>query len=153
MKCPACHFLETRVVDSRAIDEGMAIRRRRECDKCLFRFSTYEEVEILNLTVKKRNGREEVYDREKLVAGLKKSVEKRPVTLDRFKRLVNAIERDIQLGAKNDRISSEKIGEFVMRHLKRLDKVAYIRFASVCQSFKNIEMFHEEVENLVSKKH
>ena len=76
MKCPACHFLETRVVDSRAIDEGMAIRRRRECDKCLFRFSTYEEVEILNLTVKKRNGREEVYDREKLVAGLKKSVEK-----------------------------------------------------------------------------
>ncbi len=140
-------------MDSRAIDEGMAIRRRRECDKCLFRFSTYEEVEILNLTVKKRNGREEVYDREKLVAGLKKSVEKRPVTLDRFKRLVNAIERDIQLGAKNDRISSEKIGEFVMRHLKRLDKVAYIRFASVCQSFKNIEMFHEEVEKLVSKKH
>ena len=109
-----------------------------------------EEVEILNLTVKNATG-EEVYDREKLVAGLKKSVEKRPVTLDRFKRLVNAIERDIQLGAKNDRISSEKIGEFVMRHLKRLDKVAYIRFASVCQSFKNIEMFTKKWKSSFQK--
>ncbi|MBI5037768.1 MAG: transcriptional repressor NrdR [Candidatus Kerfeldbacteria bacterium] len=151
MRCPACHFDDTRVNDSRLVNEGMAIRRRRECAKCGFRFSTYEEVEILNLTVIKRDGRHEPYSKEKLERGLHKAFEKRPITHDDFKRLVNKIERDIQLAGKEE-IKSSEIGEIIMRNLKRKDQVAYIRFASVYRSFKDVQSFQQELKKLLSNK-
>lgn len=144
MRCPACHNIDTKVTDSRLANEGMAIRRRRECVKCEFRFSTYEEVEILNLTVVKRDGRRDPYSREKLEIGLRKAFEKRPITHDAFKRLVGSIERDIQLRGRNE-ITSRQIGEIVMKRLKRVDPVAYIRFASVYRSFTDAESFWEEL--------
>ncbi|KKU48110.1 transcriptional regulator NrdR [Candidatus Uhrbacteria bacterium RIFCSPLOWO2_12_FULL_46_10] len=147
MKCPACNFLETKVIDSRLSAEGVAIRRRRECLKCEFRFSTYEEVQILDLTIIKRDGSREPYSREKLVAGLKKSFEKRPITRDDLARLVQIIERDIQVLRKPE-VSSLAIGEIVMKRLRQIDEVAYIRFASVYQGFKDAEMFHRAIEQL-----
>ncbi|MFH1781363.1 MAG: transcriptional regulator NrdR [Patescibacteria group bacterium] len=152
MKCPSCHNLDTKVVDSRIMEDDIAIRRRRECEKCGFRFSTMEETEILNLKVVKRDGREVPYDKEKLTLSLQKALEKRPTTPEKLKRVVQAIEQDIQIKAKNDEITSEKIGEIVMKHLKRVDKVAYIRFASVYRDFEDIETFSEEVDKLISKK-
>ncbi len=147
MRCPACHNIDTKVTDSRLVNEGVAIRRRRECLKCAFRFSTYEEVEILNLTVVKRDGRREPYAREKLEAGLKKALEKRQVTHESFKRLVNIIERDIQLKGRNE-ITSRQVGEIVMKRLQRFDPVAYIRFASVYRSFTDAESFWKELKLL-----
>ncbi|MCH7492368.1 transcriptional repressor NrdR [Patescibacteria group bacterium] len=151
MKCPACHHEDTKVTDSRLVSEGMAIRRRRECLECGFRFSTYEEVEILNLSVIKRDGRREPYAKEKLENGLKKAFEKRPITKDEFKKLTNRIERDIQLAGK-DEIMSSQIGEVIMKHLKRKDQVAYIRFASVYRSFKDVKTFQAELKQLLTKK-
>jgi len=151
MKCPACHNKDTKVIDSRLANQGLAIRRRRECLKCSFRFSTYEEVEILNLTVIKRDGRHEPYSKDKLAAGLKKSFEKRPITHDEFKRLINQIERDVQLRGKEE-IKSSQIGEIIMKHLKRKDQVAYIRFASVYRSFKDAKTFQKELKKLLSKR-
>jgi len=151
MKCPACHFRETKVLDSRSVSDALAIRRRRECLKCGFRFSTYEEVEILNLTVIKRDGRKDNYSREKLERGLRKALEKRPITGDEFKRLISNIERDIQMQAK-DEIKSREIGEIVMKGLKKLDEVAYIRFASVYQAFKDVKSFEQELKRLLRKK-
>lgn len=150
MKCPACDYSETKVIDSRLAVDGGAIRRRRECLKCEFRFSTYEEVEILDLTVVKRDGSRESYSREKLVVGLKKSFEKRPITKDDFQRLVQIIERDIQV-LKKPEVSSRAIGELIMKRLKQIDEVAYIRFASVYQGFKDAEMFHRAIEQLFAR--
>ncbi|MBI4089927.1 MAG: transcriptional repressor NrdR [Candidatus Kerfeldbacteria bacterium] len=150
MRCPACHNIDTKVTDSRLVNEAVAVRRRRKCLKCGFRFSTYEEVEILNLTVVKRDGRREPYGREKLEAGLKKALEKRPITHEGFKRLVNVIERDIQLRGRNE-ITSQQIGEVVMKRLKRADPVAYIRFASVYRSFTDAESFWEELRSFPAK--
>jgi len=150
MKCPACHYDDTKVTDSRLVNEGMAIRRRRKCLKCGFRFSTYEEVEILNLTVIKRDGRTEPYNKEKMEAGLRKSFEKRPITQDEFKKLVNHIERDIQLEGKNE-IKAKRIGEIIMKHLRRVDDVAYIRFASVYRSFKDAKTFQRELKKIIKK--
>ncbi|MFA6106576.1 MAG: transcriptional regulator NrdR [Patescibacteria group bacterium] len=151
MKCPICYYKDTKVVDSRVASDGFSIRRRRECLKCGFRFSTYEELEILELTIIKRDGRKEAYQREKLERGLKKALEKRPITKDNFKKLVNLIERDLQKLRKSE-ITSNQIGLFIMKHLKKMDKVAYIRFASVYQSFKDVEEFSEELSKLVSKR-
>jgi len=150
MKCPACHHDDTKVTDSRLVNEGMAIRRRRECLKCNFRFSTYEEVEILNLTVVKRDGRTEPYNKEKLESGLRKSFEKRPITQDEFKKLINHIERDIQLEGKNE-IKAKRVGEIIMKHLRRVDDVAYIRFASVYRSFKDAKTFQRELKKIIKK--
>lgn len=144
MRCPACHNIDTKVTDSRLVNEGMAIRRRRECPKCEFRFSTYEEVEILNLTVVKRDGRHEPYSREKLENGLRKAFEKRPITHEAFRRLVTMIERDIQLRGRNE-VTSRQVGEIIMKRLKKVDPVAYIRFASVYRSFTDAENFWEEL--------
>jgi len=150
MKCPSCDCSDTKVIDSRLSSDGVAIRRRRECLKCEFRFSTYEEVEILDLTVVKRDGSREPYSREKLTEGLKKSFEKRPITREDFRRLVQIIERDIQLLRKPE-VSSRAIGEIVMRRLKQIDEVAFIRFASVYQGFKDAEMFHRAIEQLFAR--
>jgi transcriptional repressor NrdR len=151
MKCPICYYQDTKVIDSRVATDGLSIRRRRECLKCGFRFSTYEEIEILDLAIVKRDGRKEAYSRDKLIKGLKKALEKRPITEDRFKRLVNAIERDLQIMRQNE-ITSQQIGQLVMKHLKRVDQVAYIRFASVYQSFKDAQTFKRELNKLLQKR-
>ncbi|MFA6908565.1 MAG: transcriptional regulator NrdR [Patescibacteria group bacterium] len=148
MNCLACGFEDTKVTDSRVVDEGMAIRRRRECQKCEFRFSTYEEVEILNLSVVKRDASREPYSREKVERGLRKALEKRPITKERFHMLIINIEREIQTEAKSDEVTSSQIGEIIMRHLKKVDKVAYIRFASVYKSFEDIDSFKQEIKKI-----
>lgn len=147
MKCLVCLAPDTRVTDSRLTAEGFAIRRRRECPKCGYRFSTYEEAEILNLSVIKSDGRKEPYDRDKLERGLRKALEKRPVTHDDFKKLVSRIERDIQ-HRQQPEVTSRFIGELVMKRLKRFDSVAYIRFASVYRSFQDVATFQRELAQL-----
>ena len=147
MKCPICDYSETKVIDSRVVSDGLSIRRRRECLKCGFRFSTYEEMEILDLIVVKRDGRKELYSRDKLIGGLRKATEKRPVNDDQFKRLVNLIERDIQAKRQSE-IESRDIGRLVMRQLKKVDKVAYIRFASVYSDFE-LQDLSEELNKLL----
>ncbi len=151
MKCPICYHDDTKVVDSRASNDGFSIRRRRECLKCGFRFSTYEGIEILDLIIVKRDGRREAYSREKLINGLKKSLEKRPITEEKFKKLVNAIERDLQKLKKNE-ITSKQVGKIVMKNLKKVDQVAYIRFASVYESFKDVHTFQRELNKLLKKR-
>src|SRR3989344_6001154 len=137
MHCPYCNYFDTKVTDSRVAADGLSIRRRRECTKCGFRFSTVEQGEILELTVIKRDGRREPYSKEKLAQGLKHSLEKRPYTAEQFTALVQKIERDIQRKRKTE-LTTREIGELVMKHLKRFDQVAYIRFASVYRSFQDV---------------
>jgi transcriptional repressor NrdR len=149
MICPICYFEDTKVIDSRVASDGLSIRRRRECEKCGFRFSTFEEMEILDLTVVKRAGQKEAYSRDKLVSGLKKALEKRPIDDDGFKKLVHNIERDIQQLRKNE-IDSQEIGSIVMKHLKETDIVAYIRFASVYESFEDAKDFADTLNKIVS---
>ena len=151
MKCPVCLHQDTKVVDSRVASDGLSIRRRRECLKCGFRYSTYEEIEILDLTIVKRDGRKEVYNREKLVRGLKKSLEKLAITDDRFKKLVNAIERDLQVIRKKE-VTSDQVGQIIMKHLKKTNHVAFIRFASVYQQFKDVQTFQRELNKLLKNK-
>ena len=138
-------------MDSRVTDEGLAIRRRRECDRCGYRFSTIEEVEILNLTVIKRDGRREPYSREKLESGLRKSIEKRPITAQAFKKMVGQIERDIQVRGRTE-ITSQQLGEVVMKRLQRVDQIAYIRFASVYRQFQDVQSFKHELNRLLKTK-
>lgn len=147
MRCLSCHYHDTKVTDSRLVSDGMAIRRRRECNKCGFRFSTYEEPEILNLSVVKRNGSHEPYIREKMETGIRKSLEKLPVTEEDFKKLINRIERDIQTLGKQE-VKSSQIGEIIMKHLRKMNHVAYIRFASVYRSFTDVESFRKELLSL-----
>ncbi|MDD3711413.1 MAG: transcriptional regulator NrdR [Patescibacteria group bacterium] len=151
MKCPVCHFEDTKVIDSRMSGDGFLIRRRRECLKCEFRFSTHEEMEILDLIIVKRDGRRENYNRDKVAVGLKKALEKRDVDEEKFKKLIYCIERDLQVINKNE-IDSKDVGEIVMKNLKKLDKVAYIRYASVYQSFECLEEFSEELDKLLKNK-
>ena len=149
MHCPVCTSKSTRVVDSRITPDGMSVRRRRECERarCAFRFSTLEEIELLDLTVVKRNGARELYSREKIESGLRKSLEKRPYTQAQFRSLVSAIEREVQK-ERGGEITSGAIGEIVMQQLQTFDKVAYIRFASVYYSFEGLEMFENELKKL-----
>ena len=148
MHCPVCSHDDTRVVDSRIGSEGDSIRRRRECDKCGFRFSTLEEVELLDLAVVKRDGVREAYSRDKVEHGLKKALEKRPVTDAAFRSLVHGVERDIQR-RNADELTSADIGEIVMERLKKFDTVAYIRFASVYRKFEDAQTFQKELEGLM----
>ncbi|MBI4449535.1 transcriptional repressor NrdR [Candidatus Uhrbacteria bacterium] len=150
MHCPKCKNGDTKVTDSRTSSEGMLIRRRRECVRCGFRFSTIEEIAILDLTIIKRDGRREPYNREKIVAGLQKAFEKRPITSDELRRLIAVIERDIQLFRKPE-VRSAAVGEVILRHLRKLDEVAYVRFASVHQSFSNLEGFREVLRVLAPR--
>lgn len=151
MKCPICYYQDTKVVDSRAATDGLSIRRRRECLECGFRFSTYEEVEILDLMIVKRDGKKESYDREKMTKGMKKALEKRSITDDKFKKLVHSVERDIQRLKKNE-VTTKQIGQVIMKHLKKVDQVAYIRFASVYESFKDAQEFRRELNKLINNK-
>ncbi|MBI4457620.1 transcriptional repressor NrdR [Candidatus Uhrbacteria bacterium] len=149
MRCPVCNFSDTKVVDSRMTGDGLRIRRRRECMKCGYRFSTFEEVEILDVSVVKRDGRREPYLREKLENGLRKALEKRPFTGERFKSLVGSIERDIQKKKKAE-LTSREIGEIVMKRLRQFDTIAYIRFASVYRSFTDVKTFQDEIDKLMA---
>lgn len=147
MKCPICYHDDTKVNDSRVASDGLSIRRRRECLKCGWRFSTYEELEILDLVVLKRDDRRESYSRDKLASGIKKSSEKR-INDEDFKKLIHAIERDIQ-ALKKDELKSAEIGKIVMKNLKKVDQIAYIRYASVYESFKTVEDFKRELTKLL----
>jgi transcriptional repressor NrdR len=148
MRCPNCENEDTKVLDSRPVEDGSAIRRRRECEKCGFRFSTYEEIEILDLTVVKRDGSTQPYTREKLERGIQRAFEKREHDDQTFKKIISGAEQDIQKKAKDGQIISSEIGEIVMKRLKRVDKVAYIRFASVYRQFADVEEFKEVLEKL-----
>ena len=144
MRCSICNAADTKVVDSRLTGDGIGIRRRRECEKCGHRFSTVERVELLDLAVVKRDGRREMYRREKVASGLRKSLEKRPFTEEQFQKLLGEVERDLQR-TKKDEITSREIGEIVMDRLKTFDKIAYIRFASVYRSFEDVDQFAKEL--------
>ena len=147
MHCINCNHEDTKVIDSRVANDGIAIRRRRECTSCGFRFSTYEEMEILDLTVIKREGMREVYSRDKLERGIRRAFEKRQISDENFRKLISHIEQEIQKVA-NPEIESSKIGEIVMNNIKKVDKVAYVRFASVYKQFEDIEEFKKELQKL-----
>ncbi len=148
MHCPNCENSDTKVVDSRPVEDGSAIRRRRECEKCGFRFSTYEEIEILDLSVIKRDGTKQPYSREKLERGIQRAFEKREHTDQTFKKIISGVEQEIQKKAKDGEIPSSEIGEILMKKIKKIDKVAYIRFASVYRQFEDVDEFKEAVEKL-----
>ena len=151
MKCPYCGHMEDKVIDSRPTEEGSAIRRRRECIKCAQRFTTYEKVESLPIVVIKKDKTREMFDREKLLAGLTRACEKRPVETSTLDRLVDKIESDLQNTLKRE-ISTKEIGEKVMEGLKDIDEVAYVLFASVYRQFKDVSTFIAEVNKLLTDK-
>lgn len=151
MKCPFCSCPESRVVDSRPFDEGGGIRRRRECLSCSRRFTTYETVEISPVAVVKKDGRRQSFDRQKILSGMLRACEKRPVSADTLEKIANRIEQDVQ-GSMEREIRSEAIGEIVMRYLRNLDQVAYVRFASVYREFQDIGSFMEELKKLMEEK-
>ncbi len=151
MKCPFCGYDEDKVIDSRPTDEGTAIRRRRECTKCQKRFTTYEKVESLPLMVIKKDKSRQPFSREKLLNGLMRACEKRPVSIDDLEKLVTDIETQIMNTLKRE-ITSREIGEMVMARLKNLDEVAYVRFASVYRQFKDINTFMDELRKLLNEK-
>jgi transcriptional repressor NrdR len=148
MRCPFCKGADSKVLDSRESMEGAVIRRRRECLECRKRFTTYERVEELAPLVVKKDGRREPFDREKLLAGLQKAVEKRPVSMDQLEALVAEVEVRLQESGEKE-VLSNAIGEEVMRRLRTLDQVAYVRFASVYRSFRDIEEFMDELKGLL----
>lgn len=149
MRCPYCNQDNTRVVDSRPVEETNSIRRRRLCDSCGRRFTTYENVETIPLTVIKKNLNREQYDRNKLINGVRRSCYKRPIASDKLEAMIDAIEGDI-FNAEDKEISSTKIGEIVMSHLKDLDSVAYVRFASVYREFKDVSTFMDELKKFLN---
>jgi len=151
MKCPFCQDLDNRVIDSRLTKDADVIRRRRECGKCSRRFTTYERVEEMLPMVVKKDGRREVFDRPKIIAGLKRACEKRPVSMSTIEELADRVERALQERTEKE-VPSSAIGEMVMRELHKLDKVAYVRFASVYRSFKDVEEFMRELQQLIKER-
>lgn len=151
MRCPFCSHFESKVVDSRPTDEGSSIRRRRECLACGKRFTTYETIESLPLVVIKKEGSRQTFDRNKILNGLVKACEKRPVPLSVLETAVAEIEQQL-LNSLNREVNSEYIGELVMEHLKEIDEVAYVRFASVYRQFKDINTFMSELSKLLELK-
>ena len=149
MRCPFCSFTESKVIDSRPAEEGTTIRRRRECLSCGKRFTTYEIIERLPLLVIKRDGSRQAFDRMKLIGGMIKACEKRPVHVSDLENIADEIEQELQ-GSLDREVSSEHIGELVMNQLKDLDQVAYVRFASVYRQFKDISTFLEELNKLLA---
>ena len=147
MKCPYCSSIRTSVLDSRESDSKEATRRRRECKKCKKRFTTYERVEMLDLYVIKKDGRKEQFSYEKLFKGVMAACEKRPVSSEQIEVLVDSIEKDLRKKEKTE-ISSREIGEMVMSRLRKIDKVAYVRFASVYHQFEDVSEFAKEIKGL-----
>ena len=151
MRCPYCAYQESKVVDSRPAEEGASIRRRRECLSCQKRFTTYETVESLPMMVIKKDGSRQIFDRRKLLNGMLRACEKRPVALAEMERMTEEIEQTLQNSLERE-ISTAKIGEMVMEKLKNVDEVAYVRFASVYRQFKDINTFMAELNKLLADK-
>ena len=151
MKCPFCSYSESKVIDSRPAEEGATIRRRRECLACQKRFTTYEIVERLPLVVVKRDGSRQSFDKVKLINGMVRACEKRPVPLQTLEGIADDIEQELQSGLERE-VNTVQIGEMVMSRLKDIDEVAYVRFASVYRSFKDINTFMEELSKLLTEK-
>lgn len=151
MRCPFCHADNDRVIDSRASHEGYAIRRRRECLACERRFTTYEQIEEFVIKVVKRDGSREPLDREKIRRGLEKACWKRPVSPQQIEEIIAAVERDVYSHFE-DEVDSEYLGESVMRHLRDLDEVAYVRFASVYRKFEDVRDFVEELQPMLKER-
>ncbi len=151
MKCPFCGFAEDKVIDSRESKEGDTIRRRRECLSCEKRFTTYERIDEVPYLVVKKDGRREKFDRQKVLAGLLKACEKRPVSMPKLAELVDEIEARLIEGSERE-LSTIEIGEILMMRLKEIDKVAYVRFASVYRDFQDEEAFFNEIKDLIHKK-
>lgn len=150
MKCPFCGCEDSRVIDSRSVEEGASIRRRRECPRCGRRFTTYEKYEQIPLLVIKRDGRREMFDSKKILAGLLRAFEKRPFTYEQSQSLTNQIENEIRASGENE-VKSTKIGEVVMAHLEKIDQIAYVRFASVYRQFADVNSFMQEIQNMLDK--
>ena len=150
MKCPFCSNADTKVIDSRPTEEGYAIRRRRGCDNCGKRFTTYEKVEETILMVAKKDARREVFDRNKILNGIVKACEKRPVSMTQIEGMVEDIEKTLN-NLMEKEVTSDYIGELVMEQLKKVDEVAYVRFASVYRQFTDVNTFIREIEKLIGK--
>lgn len=151
MRCPCCEYGESKVIDSRPVDNGRRIKRRRECMQCAKRFTTYEMIEMVPLMVVKKNGAIEAFSRNKLLSGLLKACEKRHVSIESLEKAVNDIEVKLQNSLENE-IKSDLIGEYAMEKLKTIDEVAYVRFASVYREFKDINTFMDELKKLLHER-
>lgn len=151
MKCPFCDYLESKVIDSRPIDDGASIRRRRECLKCEKRFTTYEQVESVPIIIIKKDGKRQTYNRQKLLNGILRACEKTPVTFAQVENMVLEIESVINSSLDRE-ISSTQIGELVMDKLKKINDIAYVRFASVYREFRDVNSFFEELNSLIRPK-
>ena len=151
MKCPFCGFLESKVIDSRPADESTSIRRRRECLACKKRFTTYETIESLPLVVIKRDGSRQTFDKAKLINGMVRACDKRKSPLPVLEQIADEIEQELQ-GALDREVTTEEVGEMVMRRLKNVDEVAYVRFASVYRQFKDIDTFMQELTKLLNNR-
>ncbi|MDR0920926.1 MAG: transcriptional regulator NrdR [Lactobacillales bacterium] len=150
MRCPKCQNNHSRVIDSRQSEDGRAIRRRRECENCGFRFTTFERIEATPLLVVKKNGAREEFSRDKILRGLIRSAEKRPVAMEQMEKIVDDVEKRVRSLGENE-VSSTLIGEYVMEDLVDVDEIAYIRFASVYRQFKDMSVFLKELEEIVHK--
>lgn len=150
MRCPSCQNYGTRVLDSRPVDEGRATRRRRECEKCGYRFTTFEKIEDIPLIVVKKDGTREEFSSDKVLRGLIKACEKRPVSLTQLEEITRAVEKDLRSQGISE-VKSDEVGEMVMDRLAQVDEVAYVRFASVYRQFKDINVFIEELKDLIKK--
>lgn len=151
MRCPFCGYEDSKVVDTRPTDEGRIIKRRRECLKCQKRFTTYEKVERQPVLVIKKDNRREEFDRNKILNGIIKACQKRPVSIEQMNKIVDEIENEIY-NSMREEISSREIGEMVMEKLKKIDEISYVRFASVYRQFKDINTFIEELQKLLTEK-
>ncbi|MCB6568284.1 transcriptional regulator NrdR [Eubacterium limosum] len=151
MKCPFCDYDESKVVDSRPVEEGTMIRRRRECIRCAKRFTTYERIENIPLIVVKKGGQRVPFDKNKILNGMIKACEKRPVPIDNIQRVVGLMEKELYQ-VEDKEVESSYIGERVMDALKDIDQVAYVRFASVYREFKDVESFMDELNRLMSER-
>ena len=151
MKCPFCSHTEDKVIDSRSSNEDKSVRRRRECLKCKKRFTTYEYIEEVPLMVIKKDGRREAFDRNKIISGILKACEKRPVGMEKVEGVVDRVEKELQKSFDKE-VKAQVVGELVMEHLHKLDEVAYVRFASVYRQFKDINQFMKELKDLLSKR-
>ena len=152
MKCPFCSDRDSRVIDSRAVEDGTSIRRRRECPDCGRRFTTYEKYEETPLVVSKKDGRRELFDAKKLLGGLLKAFEKRPVPYEKVQEIADSVERELRMNGESE-VESSRIGELVMQHLEETDQIAYVRFASVYRQFADVKNFMQELERIMHKDH
>ena len=150
MKCPFCSYRDSRVIDSRAVEDGTSIRRRRECPDCGRRFTTYEKYEETPLVVSKKDGRRELFESKKLLGGLLKAFEKRPVPYEKVQEIADSVERELRMNGESE-VESTRIGELVMQHLEETDQIAYVRFASVYRQFADVKNFMQELERIMQK--